>query len=83
MVPAMLQLSPQERAAYQDAARLLERERRSQFTVGGRRFRIIRVETAVRPGPDGPEPPQPSDHDPDPPLTGETAELRTWDLTDE
>ena len=50
MVPAMLQPPPQERAAYQDAARLLERERRSQLTVAGRRFRIIRVETAVAPG---------------------------------
>ncbi|HUZ54753.1 MAG TPA: DUF5954 family protein [Streptosporangiaceae bacterium] len=83
MIPATLQPSPQERAAYQDAARLLERERRSQLTVARRRFRIIRVETAIRAGPDGPEPPRPSDHDPDPPLTKETAELRTWDLTDE
>ena len=83
MVPAMLQPSPQEQVAYQDAARLLEQERRSQLTVAGRRFRIIRVETAVRTGPDGPEPPRPSDHDPDPPLAGETAELRTWDLTDD
>jgi hypothetical protein len=83
MVPAMLQPSPQERAAYQDAAGLLEHQRRSQLTVAGRRFRIIRVETAVRAGPDGPELPRPSDHDPDPPLAGETAELRSWDLTDE
>jgi hypothetical protein len=83
MVPAMLQPSPQELAAYQDAARLLEHQRRSQLTVAGRRFRIIRVETAVRTGPDGPELPRPSDHDPDLPLAGETAELRTWDLTDE
>lgn len=83
LVPAMFQPSPQEKVAYQGAARLLERERRGQLTVAGRRFRIIRVERAVRAGPDGPEPPRPSDHDPNPPLTGETAELRTWDLTDE
>jgi hypothetical protein len=83
IVPGMLRPSPQELSAYQDAARLLERERRSQLTVAGRRFRIIRVETAIRVGPDDPEPPRPSDHDPNPPLAGETAELRTWDLTDE
>jgi len=83
MVPAMLRPSPPELAAYQDAARRLEQQQRSQLTVAGRQFRIIRVETAVRTGPDGPEPPRPSDHDPDPPLTGETAELRTWNLTDD
>ena len=37
MVPAPLQPSAQELDVYQDAARLPERERRSQLTVAGRR----------------------------------------------
>lgn len=49
MVPAPLQPSAQELDVYQDAARLPERERRSQLTVAGRRFRIIRVETSLAP----------------------------------
>ena len=72
--------SNEEVAAYRRAALRLEQERLHQVRVAGRRFRIVRVETAVRIGPDGPEPPRPSDHDPAPPLTGETEELRTWDL---
>jgi hypothetical protein len=83
IVPAMLRPSEEELAAYRAAALRLRRERLHQITVAGRRFRIIRVETAVRVGPDGPEPTRPSDHDPDPPLTGETEELRTWDLIDD
>ncbi len=83
IVPVMLKPTEAELAAYRHAADRLERECVHQIRVAGRRFRIIRVETAVRVGPDGPEPPRPSDHDPDPPLTGETAELRTWDLIDE
>jgi hypothetical protein len=83
MVPVLLSPPDAELAAYREAARRLERERLHQIRVAGRRFRIMRVETAVRVGPDGPESPRPSDHDPDPPLTGETEELRTWDLLDE
>jgi hypothetical protein len=83
IVPVMLEPSDEELAAYRQAAERLERDRVHQVRVAGRRFRIIRIETAVRIGPDGPEPPRPSDHDPDPPLTGETEELRTWDLIDE
>jgi hypothetical protein len=83
IVPMMLEPSGAELAAYRQAAQRLEEDRVHQVRVAGRRFRIIRVETAVRIGPDGPEPPRPSDHDPDPPLTGETEELRTWDLIDE
>lgn len=83
IAPVMLRPSPAELAEFRKAARLLEREQINQVTVAGRRFRIVRVETVVRVGPDGPEPPRPSDHDPDPPLTGETAELRTWDLIDD
>ncbi|POM25551.1 hypothetical protein BTM25_41990 [Actinomadura rubteroloni] len=47
------------------------------------RYRIVRVEHIVRMNDDGPEPSRPSDHDPEEPLTGETAELRTWPLRDE
>lgn len=83
LVPVLLEPSEEELAAYRRAAQRLERERVHQIRVNGRRFRIMRVETVVRIGPDGPEPPRPSDHDPDPPLTGETEELRTWDLIDE
>ncbi|MGH3378558.1 MAG: DUF5954 family protein [Actinoallomurus sp.] len=83
IVPVLLEPSEEDLAAYRQAALRLERDRAHQVRVAGRRFRIIRVETAVRIGPDGPEPPRPSDHDPDPPLTGETEELRTWDLIDE
>jgi hypothetical protein len=83
IVPVILQPADEELAAYRQAARRLERDRVHQVRVAGRHFRIIRVETAARIGPDGPEPPRPSDHDPDPPLTGETEELRTWDLIDE
>ncbi|MDL4819910.1 DUF5954 family protein [Actinomadura opuntiae] len=35
-------------------------------TADGRRFAIVRVEQLVRTGPDGPEPPRPSDPDPRP-----------------
>jgi hypothetical protein len=83
MVPVLLQPPDEELAAYRQAAQRLERERLHQIRVAGRRFRIMRVETAVRVGPDGPESPRPSDHDPEPPLAGETEELRTWDLLDE
>lgn len=83
IVPVMLQPSEEELTDYRRAARLLERDRLHHVRVAGRRFRIVRVETVVRIGADGPEPPRPSDHDPDPPLTGETEELRTWDLIDE
>jgi hypothetical protein len=83
IVPDMLQPAEKDLAAYREAARRLRSERMHQVRVAGRRFRIIRVETAVRVGPDGPEPPRPSDHDPEPPLTGETEELRTWDLIDD
>ena len=37
---------------------------RDEVTVLGRRFQVIRVERLMRIGPDGPEPPRPSDRDP-------------------
>jgi hypothetical protein len=72
----------EDREAYAEAARRLETETKNQLTVAGRRFRVIRVQTLVRVGPDGPEPVRPSDYDPEPPMTGETAALREMGLID-
>jgi hypothetical protein len=75
-------VADEDKAAYAEAARRLESETRNQLTVAGRRFRVIRVQTLVRVGPDGPEPVRPSDYDPEPPMTGETAALRKMGLID-
>jgi hypothetical protein len=48
---------------YAKAADLLHRRRLDDFRVAGRHFRIMRIDQMVRLGPDGPEPPRPSDHD--------------------
>ncbi|MEW2358954.1 DUF5954 family protein [Spirillospora sp. NPDC029432] len=37
-----------------------------ELAVDGRHFRVIRIEQLVRTGPDGPEPPRPTDYDPHP-----------------
>ncbi|GAA1919225.1 hypothetical protein GCM10009716_30010 [Streptomyces sodiiphilus] len=50
-------------------AALMDREKRDDLTVRDRRFRIARAETFLRMGPDGPEPPRPTDPDP---LRGES-----------
>jgi hypothetical protein len=50
---------------------------------GAPTHRSARVEYVIRMNDDGPEPPRPSDDDPIDPLTGETAELRTWPLRDD
>jgi hypothetical protein len=52
------------RAAFLSVARLLDRERRDELTVAGRRFRIIRVEQIIRMSAEAPEPPRPTDPDP-------------------
>ncbi|MGP4025244.1 DUF5954 family protein [Actinomadura sp. 3N407] len=49
------------------AARTLQDEPTDAVTAGERRFRIVRIEQLVRTGPDGPEPPRPTDLDPRPP----------------
>jgi hypothetical protein len=58
-------VSPTEAGTYAEAA---ERYRagppRDELRVLGRRFQIIRVERMMRVGPDGPEPPRPTDTDP-------------------
>jgi Family of unknown function (DUF5954) len=61
----------QATAAYAAAARLLEHQRPVGLTVAGRRFQVIRVEQVMRLCEDGPEPPRPSDYDPDPPVEAE------------
>lgn len=59
------EVSAEDADAYQRAAEEFRAgPRRDEVTVLGRRFRIIRVERLVRFGPDGPEPPRPSDLDP-------------------
>ncbi|WP_344022504.1 DUF5954 family protein [Streptomyces luteireticuli] len=47
-------------AAYE----LLDWEAIDELTVGGCRYRVVRGERFIRMGPDGPEPPRPSDPDP-------------------
>ncbi|MGN9779349.1 DUF5954 family protein [Micromonospora sp. H33] len=47
-----------------DLVRLLGWEKVDEITVAGCRHRIVRADTFARFGPDGPEPPRPSDRDP-------------------
>ncbi|TNY36245.1 DUF5954 family protein [Thermomonospora catenispora] len=47
-----------------EAALRLEAGERDEVTVLARRFRIARIEQLMRTGPDGPEPPRPTDLDP-------------------
>ncbi|RIV39114.1 hypothetical protein D2L64_09585 [Micromonospora radicis] len=44
--------------------RVLDWKKVDEVTVGGRRHRVIRADTFTRFGPDGPEPPRPTDPDP-------------------
>jgi hypothetical protein len=52
------------------AGRLLDWERHDDVIAAERRFRVARVEEFVRFGPGGPEPPRPTDADPQPPWEG-------------
>ncbi|TDD64229.1 DUF5954 family protein, partial [Actinomadura rubrisoli] len=54
------------RQELREAARTLRAEPADELSAGGRRFRIVRIEQLVRTGPDGPEPPRPTDLDPHP-----------------
>jgi Family of unknown function (DUF5954) len=67
IVPAIECPDADESAEYAAAALRLELERADDLTVAGRRFRIVRVEKIARLGADGPEPPRPSDFDPETP----------------
>ncbi|MDG4763757.1 DUF5954 family protein [Solwaraspora sp. WMMD406] len=55
------------RAEYEKIYELLDWEALDELTVDGYRYRIIRAQTFIRMGPDGPEPPRPTDPDPYPP----------------
>ncbi|MFY1670403.1 DUF5954 family protein [Plantactinospora sp. WMMB334] len=56
-----------ERTEYETVYELLDWEPVDELTVYGRRYRIIRAQPFIRMGPDGPEPPRPTDPDPYPP----------------
>ncbi|WP_106258347.1 DUF5954 family protein [Actinomadura rubrobrunea] len=49
---------------------------RDEVRAGGHRFRVLRIEQLVRHGPDGPEPPRPTDPDPAPRRDGSRAAPR-------
>ncbi|MER6994544.1 DUF5954 family protein [Streptomyces sp. NPDC000410] len=66
--PVYEKLDEEQRAEYARAADRLDETRGPGIVVGTRRYRITRVETLVRIGPDGPEGPRPSDFDPEPPV---------------
>ena len=52
------------RQAHENAAQALERNHFNEVDVADHRYRIARAGIAIRLGPDGPEPPRPSDPDP-------------------
>ncbi|MEV1333168.1 DUF5954 family protein [Micromonospora costi] len=83
MVPRLGQPTDAEIAAYAWAADEVDANPAHEVEVLDRRFRIIRVETLLRFGPDGPEPPRPSDHDPEPPPEAHFAQLRKQGLLPE
>ncbi|TDC62745.1 hypothetical protein E1200_24670 [Actinomadura sp. GC306] len=69
------------------AAQALQNGTADEVTAGGRRLRIVRVQQLVRTGPDGPEPPRPTDLDTDPgarfellPEDGPASDLATAEL---
>ncbi|WP_246102947.1 DUF5954 family protein [Streptomyces piniterrae] len=78
MAPVMLQLGQAERDAYERAANLLDERQGNELEVGDGVcfYKVVRVERLVRIGPDGPEPPRPSDFDPDPPVEAHAQQLR-------
>lgn len=64
VLPMLEPLSEREQAECAEAvAEFTSRLRPNELTVLGREFTIVRVERMVRIGPDGPEPPRPSDVD--------------------
>lgn len=79
-IPQFQAPSEEEAAAYLRAADELDGLRVDEVMVLGRRLRVVRVENLLRCGPDGPEPPRPSDHDPDPPAELHCLQLREQGL---
>ncbi|GAA0557447.1 DUF5954 family protein [Actinomadura livida] len=69
------------------AAQVLQETAADEVTACGRRLRIVRIQQLVRTGPDGPEPPRPTDLDTDPgrrfellPEDGPASDLATAEL---
>ncbi|MEY9949066.1 DUF5954 family protein [Kitasatospora sp. GAS1066B] len=56
----------ERRQALLTAAERLDWEVIDELTVHGTRYRVVRCERFIRTGPDGPEPPRPTDPDPSP-----------------
>lgn len=83
VLPAIEQPSQDFQAEYALAARLLTEARLNEIEVAGRRFQILRLEKVARLGPDGPEPPRPSDFDPDPPVEVLAIQLRAEGLLED
>ncbi|MCG6497929.1 DUF5954 family protein [Kitasatospora sp. A2-31] len=57
-------ITAQERAAYTAAYRRMDWEALDEIAVAGREYRIFRAEQVLRSGPEGIEPPRPTDPDP-------------------
>ncbi|MGP3949241.1 DUF5954 family protein [Streptomyces sp. 7N604] len=76
MGPRILRLDEVEQAQFAQAADRLDARRGNEIRVLGRRFRVVRVQQLIRVGPDGPEPPRPSDYDPYPPSEVQAQQLR-------
>ncbi|MEU6238193.1 DUF5954 family protein [Kitasatospora sp. NPDC047058] len=62
------ELPEEDLVRYAAAADRLDAECGHELHAAGRQFRLVRVESVVRLGPDGPEPPRTSDWDPDVPF---------------
>jgi hypothetical protein len=71
---------PGERARCSAAARRLELGDTDEVNAGDLRYRVIRAEQFVRTGPEGPEPPRPTDLDPVAPGAGRRVAARTTGL---
>lgn len=68
-LPKLEELTEEETAGYARAAEgFTRRQRPNELTALGRHFQVVRVERMVRIGPDGPEPPRPSDVDQNTPM---------------
>lgn len=80
LIPRLEEHPTEDLAELSRAADQLDATRADEITVLRRRIRITRVDTLLRFGQDGPEPPRPSDHDPEPPPEAHFAQLREQGL---
>ncbi|MER6916966.1 DUF5954 family protein [Streptomyces sp. NPDC000594] len=81
--PALQELTETAERAYAEAADRFDEGCGTGVSVLGRHFRVIRVEQVVRIGPDGPEPPRPSDHDPELPASAHMKKMKEAGLWEE